>query len=84
MTAAFQTLPDTLTYRRCYYVNQTAHVQVLRIANIPHWFFERVLFPHQQLVFQAPPTAQLEVYTGQPVSAMLCDRISCARLSLGS
>ncbi|KAI9135615.1 DUF1830 domain-containing protein [Acaryochloris sp. CCMEE 5410] len=78
--AASISAPATSSQGCCYYINQTAHVQVLRIENIPNWYFERVAIPDQPLIFQAPFGAQLDVYSGCPVSSLLCDRISCDRL----
>ena len=68
----------------CYYENKTPQVQVGRIANIPSWFFERVIFPGQRLIFEAPPKAELEIYTGELITAMLTEKISCDRLQMNS
>lgn len=66
----------------CCYVNSTSQLQIARIANIPSWHFERVVFPGQRLFFEAPEQALLEIYTGSMASAMLSDRISCQRLQV--
>ncbi|BAU04333.1 DUF1830 domain-containing protein [Fischerella thermalis CCMEE 5268] len=66
----------------CCYVNATSKIQVARISNIPNWYFERVVFPGQRLVFEAPVEAQLEIHTGMMASAILSDRIPCDRLAL--
>ena len=62
------------------YVNATSHIQVARITNIVHWYFERVVFPGQHLVFEAPLHANLEIHTGMMASAILSDTIPCERL----
>lgn len=64
----------------CCYVNITSHIQIARITNIPNWYFERVVFPGQRLVFEALSEAQLEIHTGMMASAILSDRIPCDRL----
>jgi hypothetical protein len=64
----------------CCYVNATSHIQIARITNIPNWYFERVVFPGQRLVFQTLPEAQLEIHTGMMASAILSDTIPCDRL----
>lgn len=64
----------------CCYVNATSKIQVVRITNIPNWYFERVAFPGQRLVFEALPYAQLEVHCGMMASAILADTIPCDRL----
>ncbi|WP_017315347.1 DUF1830 domain-containing protein [Mastigocladopsis repens] len=66
----------------CCYVNATSKIQVARISNIPNWYFERVVFPGQRLVFEAPREAQLEIHTGMMASAILSDTIPCDRLAI--
>jgi hypothetical protein len=64
----------------CCYVNATGQIQIARITNIPNWYFERVVFPGQRLVFEAVPDALLEIHTGMMASAILSDKIPCDRL----
>jgi hypothetical protein len=64
----------------CCYINATSKIQVARISNIPNWYFERVVFPGQRLVFEAPQEAQMEIHTGMMASAILSDTIPCDRL----
>ena len=66
----------------CCYVNATERVQVIRISEIPNWYFERVVFPGQKLLFEAPAEADLEIHTGM-ASAVLADRITCESLQVG-
>ncbi len=65
----------------CCYVNATNQIQVARITNIPNWYFERVVFPGQRLVFEALPSAQLEIHTGMMASSIISDTIPCEKLS---
>jgi hypothetical protein len=74
--------PEQLQKILCCYVNATSKIQVARISNIPNWYFERVVFPGQRLVFEAPQDAQLEIHTGMMASAILSDKILCARLAI--
>lgn len=71
---------DRRHYILCCYVNATSKIQVARIANIPNWYFERVVFPGQRLVFEGLPEGQLEIHTGMMASAILSDIIPCERL----
>ncbi len=64
----------------CCYVNATSQIQIARITNIPNWYFERVVFPGQRLVFEALPEALVEIHTGMMASAILSDTIPCDRL----
>ena len=66
----------------CCYVNATNKIQIARITNIEHWYFERVVFPGQRLVFEALPEALLEIHTGMMASAILSDTIPCTRLQV--
>ncbi len=83
MTAMLHPLPTNCSDRiLCCYVSTTTQIQIARIANIPDWYFERVVFPGQRLLFEAPPEAKLEIYTGKLASAILCDRIPCTQLRI--
>ncbi|PSN12040.1 hypothetical protein C7293_21905 [filamentous cyanobacterium CCT1] len=64
----------------CCYVNATSKIQVARITNVPDWYFERVVFPGQRLLFETVPRALLEIHTGMMASAILSDSIPCDRL----
>lgn len=66
----------------CCYVNATSQIQIARITNVANWYFERVVFPGQRLVFEALPEALLEIHTGMMASAILSDTIPCDRLSI--
>lgn len=66
----------------CCYVNATSQIQIARITNIPNWYFERVVFPGQRLVFEAKNEAILEIHTGMMASAILSDTIPCQKLRL--
>ena len=66
----------------CCYVNATSQIQIARITNIPNWYFERVVFPGQRLVFEANVEAILEIHTGMMASAILSDTIPCEKLRL--
>ncbi|MBE9069546.1 DUF1830 domain-containing protein [Leptolyngbya cf. ectocarpi LEGE 11479] len=81
MKNAIDPLPANVSGRiTCGYLNSTAGLQVVRITNIPNWYFERVVFPGQQLVFQAFPEALLEIHTCEMVTTILADRIPCTSL----
>lgn len=68
----------------CCYVNATSKIQIARVTNVPDWYFERVVFPGQRLMFEAVPTAMLEIHTGMMASAILSDTIPCQRLRVES
>lgn len=68
----------------CCYVNATSQIQIARITNIPNWYFERVVFPGQRLVFEAHESAVLEIHSGMMASAILSDTIPCTKLKLNN
>jgi hypothetical protein len=74
--------PDGQRQILCCYVNATSKIQVARITNVPDWYFERVVFPGQRLIFEALPKALLEIHTGMMASAILSDTIPCERLRM--
>jgi hypothetical protein len=60
----------------CYHKNATPLLQVVRINNVDQWYFERVVLPGEDVMFEAPPAAELEIYSGSsftlPVKRILC------------
>ena len=66
----------------CCYVNATSRILVARITNIENWYFERVVFPGQRLVFETFPDAMLEIHSGMMASAIIADTIPCKRLCI--
>jgi hypothetical protein len=81
MAQIFDPLPsDSSAPAVCCYVNATSRIQIVRITNIPNWYFERVVFPGQRLVFEAVTEALLEVHCGMMASAILSDTIPCDSL----
>lgn len=75
-------IPDKKRSERltCSYINATSSIQVARITNIENWYFERVVFPGQRLMFEAVPEAKLEIHTGMMASSILADTIPCEKL----
>ncbi len=80
MVQSFTSLPNDWSDRiLCYYENATSQVQLARIANIPNWLYERVVFPGQRLLFEALPDALLEVHVCTPNMTLL-ECIPCPQL----
>jgi hypothetical protein len=75
-------IPKTPDLVLCCYVNDTNRVQIVRISNIPNWFFERVVFPGQRIIFEAPLAGKLEIHTHEIVGAILSETIDCQQLHL--
>jgi len=66
----------------CSYANQTPFLEVLRISNIQSWYFEKVVFPKQQILFDCDARGVLEVYSSEFSTALLVDKIACELLQV--
>lgn len=66
----------------CSYVNQTPFLEVVRIANIKNWYYEKVVFPKQRILFHCEFQAVLEVYSSEFSTALLVDKIACELLQV--
>lgn len=64
----------------CCYINSTSQIQIIRSNNTPNWYFERVVFPGQRLLFEAFSSAEIEIHTSMIATAILSDKIDCMRL----
>lgn len=73
---------NTSRHITCRYKNATNRLQIIRIANLSNWYFERAVFPQQQFIFHALPEALLEVHSSETVTAIQSDRIPCPQLRL--
>ncbi|MBD2742401.1 DUF1830 domain-containing protein [Coleofasciculus sp. FACHB-1120] len=81
MTQILDSLPPNCSDRiLCCYINSTNQIQIARIINISDWYFERVVFPKERLLFEALPYAQLEIHTGMMSATILLDKIPCDHL----
>lgn len=65
----------------CSYINQTQRIQVVKIDRHPGWNLERVIFPDQVFLFEAPTIAELDIYVDLAGKTTLLDRIPCSHLN---
>lgn len=78
MNQLFQTPPSEYNERiLCCYVNGTSNTLVAKVTNIPNWNFERVVFPNERFLFEALPTAELEIHRNTPSGKVLSDKVTC-------
>lgn len=83
MTQILDLLPSKYNHGIiCDYINATNFIQIVRITNITNWYFERVVFPQQHLLFEALPDAKLEIHTSEIATAILTDKIKCESLQI--
>lgn len=66
----------------CCYANTSPRVQIIRIADVPDFYLERVIFPGERLLFKVPSNASLEVHTGRFIGAIASDTIACETLKV--
>ncbi|AFZ17538.1 DUF1830 domain-containing protein [Allocoleopsis franciscana] len=66
----------------CFYKNTTDKIQIAKISNFKNYHFEQVVFPAEKILFNAFPEAELEIYTGSMMSAVLIEKIRCSRLQV--
>ncbi|NET56931.1 MAG: DUF1830 domain-containing protein [Symploca sp. SIO2E6] len=65
----------------CYYANQSSSIQIIRITNIPNFYFERVVFPGQRMIFETVENARLEVHSSNSITTIITDVIPCQQIS---
>ena len=72
---------ELATFPTCFYINASDRVQVVRLTGSPHIDLERVIFPGQRLMFEAPLEAVLEVYAGEEEGelqqSLACSDLAC-------
>lgn len=83
MTQILNALPTQHNNRiLCSYRNPSSDLEIARISNISHWYFERVVFPGDLLLFETVSEAILEIYRGDGTTTLLTDHISCETLQV--
>ena len=83
MTQTLDSLPLEYSQRiLCMYSNHTNQIIIARISNVPGWYFERVVFPGEQLLFEALPEAYLEIHVGEQNEAILAEKLPCSQLQI--
>lgn len=64
----------------CCYINKSKSIQIARISNVSSYYYERVIFPGDNHLFEAHPNDFLEIHSGANISSFLSDKILCSRL----
>lgn len=83
MTQILDALPTQhLNKILCSYHNPSPDLQIARITNIPRWYFERVVFPGDLLLFEAVAGAKLEIHSSDSITTLLSDPIPCESLQV--
>ncbi|MBE9169110.1 DUF1830 domain-containing protein [Pleurocapsales cyanobacterium LEGE 06147] len=66
----------------CYYHNSTRQMQTIRIDNIANWYFKRVVFPGQHLLFEAVREGKLKIYLVERGEEKFTSALSCGQLEV--
>lgn len=84
MTSIRSSTAKGLAAIACTYRNSSERIQIACVTTRDGALLERAIFPGQYLSFEAEPTAQLEIYSGEAIGALLEDRIPCHRLGISA
>lgn len=68
----------------CCYKNHTSKIQIIRSVQQQElsWHLERVVFPGQRLLFEAPLHSRVHVFSGNPAGTLLDDTVACDRIQV--
>jgi hypothetical protein len=66
----------------CHYGSSSPYVEIVKISYGCSFCLERTIYPLQQIFFDAPVDAVVEIYTCEFAVAVLSDRISCQELQI--
>jgi len=80
-TIASQPIENKKNMLLCHFFNNRNQVVIARISNIPNWYLERVVFPAQRFLFEAPEEAVLEIHSPDQ-GTIHEDTISCRELCI--
>ncbi len=62
----------------CCYINTTCQIQVAKIPENPN--FEKVIFPYEKLLFDAPDGSELKIFIEMAGKTSLFGSIPCQQL----
>ena len=66
----------------CAYKNVSNSWQVIKIANIPNFDWEKTVSPNQTVMFEASTKAKVRVLSANSITAILTDTIPCHNLAI--
>lgn len=58
-------------YSLCCYTNTTPYIQVIRLVNISHTNWQRVIFPSERVLFETESGCNLEILMNQEVASWI-------------
>jgi hypothetical protein len=85
-SAGLPRVEDQNSMMLCCYQNQSPKIQIIRsVESQPQpllWHLERVIFPGQRLLFEAPRWSKIHVYSSDPAGMLVDDTVSCDRIQV--
>ena len=70
----------------CCYQNHSPKIQIIRSAEGQRpqspWHLERVIFPGQRLMFEAPERSKIRVFSSDPAGMLVDDTVPCDRIQV--
>ncbi|MBW4534331.1 MAG: DUF1830 domain-containing protein [Pleurocapsa minor HA4230-MV1] len=66
----------------CAYQNLSSNWQIVKITNLPNYYWERAVLPGQKIIFVTSIKAILKVFSAENITAILIDNIPCDRLKI--
>ncbi len=68
-------------YILCYYINNAANIQIIRVVNEVSCLSKRIVFSGERILFIALSKSYLEIYS-PPMDGIRLSRIACKLLSV--
>ena len=65
---------------RCSYHNLSSNWQIIKITDMPNYYWEKVVFPGEKISFKGSIKANLKIFSAKNITAILIDTIPCQKL----
>lgn len=66
----------------CAYQNLSSSWQIIKITNLPNYYWEKSVLPGQKIIFITSIKAILKVFSTKNITAILIDNIPCHQLKI--
>lgn len=66
----------------CAYQNLSSHWQIIKITNLPNYYWEKAVLPGQKIIVITSIKAILKVFSAENITAVLIDNIPCHQLKI--
>ena len=68
----------------CVYKNKSNYLQIIKIENITNFYWEKVVFPGQSILFNTVEQAKLTIYSSSNATTISTDTIACGKLRVSN